>query len=601
MATEKTEVVIVGVGAAGGIIAAELAKAGMKVIGLERGPRLKTADFEGLDELRYFERQDLRPNIKREPVTWRPNANAHATPMPVLNNGNQAGGGTVHYGTLSWRMHEDDFRVRTKTVERYGASAIPDDSSLVDWPVSYAELEPFYDQAEYDLGVSGKAGNLQGKKIDGGNVFEAPRSRDYPMPALLVDQSGLLYEAGARKLGLHPFPSPRAILSQPYKDRPACTYCGFCQSFGCYIGAKSSILVTKLPEADATGNFKLITGAMCYRVNSDNSRQGDRRVLLRPRPLRQHDRGRDRHPGALHLRQYAADAVVEDGQIPERACQFERPSRQAHHGAYRWRTFSSPSTTATSTTTWARARRSTPSTTSTPTISITRASASSAARNCRSARRTSKAARSPPRPWRRRPACRAGARAIATSSPSTYARHGAMVAQTENLPYADQTIDLDPERARCLGHAGAARHLRLAAAEREGARRVRAEQARGDRPRHGRARKSGAAPVSPAGAPGAHHEGGTRMGSDPKDSVVNKYGQTWDHPESVPGRQLDLPDHGRGLQPDADHPGARLYEGRCHRKKIPEQSGAADLTATPRAGLSARGSVTSRRDKARTP
>ena len=271
MATEKTDVVIVGVGAAGGIIAAELGKAGMKVIGLERGPRLKTADFEPLDELRYFQRQDLRPNIKREPVTWRPNANARAAPMPVLNNGNQAGGGTVHYGTLSWRMHEDDFRARSQTVERYGASAIPDDSSLVDWPLSYADLEPFYDRAEYELGVSGKAGNLQGNKIDGGNVFEAPRSREYPLPALLVDQSGLLFEAGAKKLGYHPFSSPRAILSQPYKDRPACTYCGFCQAFGCHIGAKSTILVTKLPEADATGNFKLITGAMCYRVNSDNS------------------------------------------------------------------------------------------------------------------------------------------------------------------------------------------------------------------------------------------------------------------------------------------------------------------------------------------
>ena len=82
MATEKTDVVIVGVGAAGGIIAAELGKAGMKVIGLERGPRLKTADFEPHDELRYFERQDLRPNPKRDPVTWRPNANARANPMP---------------------------------------------------------------------------------------------------------------------------------------------------------------------------------------------------------------------------------------------------------------------------------------------------------------------------------------------------------------------------------------------------------------------------------------------------------------------------------------------------------------------------------------
>jgi gluconate 2-dehydrogenase alpha chain len=70
MAIEKTDVVIVGVGAAGGILAAKLAKAGMKVIGLERGPRLKTSDFEPHDELRYFQRQDLRPSPKREPVTW---------------------------------------------------------------------------------------------------------------------------------------------------------------------------------------------------------------------------------------------------------------------------------------------------------------------------------------------------------------------------------------------------------------------------------------------------------------------------------------------------------------------------------------------------
>src|ERR1700751_4622464 len=114
MATEKTDVVIVGVGAAGGILAAELAKAGMKVIGLERGPRLKTADFQ-LDELRYFQRQDLRPNVKIQPVTWRPNANARASRVGQLNNGNQAGGGTVHYGSLSWRLHESDFRARSAT------------------------------------------------------------------------------------------------------------------------------------------------------------------------------------------------------------------------------------------------------------------------------------------------------------------------------------------------------------------------------------------------------------------------------------------------------------------------------------------------------
>jgi len=109
MATEKTDVVIVGVGAAGGILAAELGKAGMKVIGLERGPRLTTQDFNPHDELRYFQRQDLRPNPKRQPVTWRRNADARATPIPTQSYGNQAGGGTVHYGAVSWRLHEDDF------------------------------------------------------------------------------------------------------------------------------------------------------------------------------------------------------------------------------------------------------------------------------------------------------------------------------------------------------------------------------------------------------------------------------------------------------------------------------------------------------------
>src|SRR6201986_5259371 len=130
MGLTKPDVVSVGVGAAGGILAAELAKAGMKVIGLERGPRLKTEDFNPHDELRYFQGLDLRPNPKRQPVTWRPNANARAMPVPRQDSGNQAGGGTVHCGSVSWRMHEDDFRARSHTIERYGASAVPEDSSL---------------------------------------------------------------------------------------------------------------------------------------------------------------------------------------------------------------------------------------------------------------------------------------------------------------------------------------------------------------------------------------------------------------------------------------------------------------------------------------
>src|SRR2546423_14442437 len=126
MATEKTDVVIVGAGAAGGILAAELGKAGMKVIGLERGPRLKTEDFAPQDELRYFQRQDLRPDPKRQPITWRPNANARANPIASQSYGNQAGGGTGHYGAVPWRLHQDDFRVRPQTIERYGPAPVAD-------------------------------------------------------------------------------------------------------------------------------------------------------------------------------------------------------------------------------------------------------------------------------------------------------------------------------------------------------------------------------------------------------------------------------------------------------------------------------------------
>src|SRR5258708_20235813 len=113
MATEKTDVVTVGMGAVGGILAAELGKAGMKVVGLERGPRLTTADFNPHDELRYFQRQELRPNWRRQPVTWRPNAGVRAHPMKLLNYGNQTGGGTGPYRTPSLRLPQHHFPPRS--------------------------------------------------------------------------------------------------------------------------------------------------------------------------------------------------------------------------------------------------------------------------------------------------------------------------------------------------------------------------------------------------------------------------------------------------------------------------------------------------------
>ena len=528
MATEKSDVVIIGVGAAGGILAAELAKAGMKVVGLERGPRLKTEDFNPHDELRYFQRQDLRPNIKREPVTWRPNVNAHARPMPVLNNGNQAGGGTVHYGAVSWRLHEDDFRAKSHTIERYGASAIPADSSLVDWPLSYGELEPYYDRAEYELGVSGKAGNLQGKKIDGGNVFEAPRRREYPLPPLLVEEAAQVFDGASRKLGYHPFSTPRAILSQPYKDRPGCTYCGFCQAFGCHVGAKSSILVTKLPEADSTGNFKLITNAMAHRINTDNSGRAtgvayygpdgsdntveadlvivstfiyDNTRLLLLSKTEKFPNGLANSSGQLgkHVMGHMM-ANVFVGFDDKHMNIFMGPSAQKHTiDDFNGDNFDHAG------------------------LGFIRGSQISIGTgNLQGGPIALTTVATPPG------VPRWGA-AYRDFLAKYFTRHAVMVAQTENLPYPDQVIDLDPNVRDAWGLPVP----RVTYDWRRPNERTRVEFMQNKMEEIGRVMGASVvwrAPVSPAGAPGAHHEGGTRMGSDSNNSVVNKYGQTWDIP-----------------------------------------------------------------------
>jgi gluconate 2-dehydrogenase alpha chain len=528
MATEKADVVIVGVGAAGGILAAELAKAGMKVIGLERGPRLATKDFAPQDELRYFQRQDLRPDPKRQPVTWRANTNVRAVPLTTMSYGNQAGGGTVHYGSVSWRFHEDDFRVRTNTIERYGASAIPADSSLVDWPISYADLEPYYDRAEYELGVSGKAGNLQGRKIDGGNVFESARKRDYPLPPLNLDQAATLMDAGARKLGYHPFSTPRAIISQNYNGRPACSYCGFCQAYGCHIGAKSSILVTKLPEADATGNFKLITGAMCHRVNSDDSGRATGVAYYGP----------DRSDNTIEAEIVILSTFIYDntrllllsksgkfpdgfanssGHVGKHLMTHIRPGMFVGFDSQYLNVFMGPN-----------AQKHSLDDFNADNFDhkdlgfIRGAQISISTAGQQGGPIGAGVNMNPP------PGIPRWGAAYRDFIATYFARHASVGAQMEDLPYPHQTIDLDPDTRDAWGLP---------------APRLTYDWRRPNELKHfefmqkklaeiGRA--MGASQVwvgrEGAGAPGGHHSGGTRMGSDPKTSVVNRYGQSWDVP-----------------------------------------------------------------------
>ena len=135
-------------------------------------------------------------------------------------------------------------------------------TGFADWPITYAELEPYYTKVEWEIGVSGLAG---------ASPFDPPRSQPYPMPPLPVKSSGVLLERGARKLGLHPFPAPLAIISQPYRGRPACMHCGFCHGFGCEVGAKSSTLATVIPEAEATGRCEVRADSYVVRIETNTA------------------------------------------------------------------------------------------------------------------------------------------------------------------------------------------------------------------------------------------------------------------------------------------------------------------------------------------
>jgi gluconate 2-dehydrogenase alpha chain len=255
------------------VAALPLAQAGIDVVGLEAGTWLSRSDFAP-DEIRNNIRDwpMAVQKANQEVPTHRANPTApttRASSHPMMNG---VGGTTLHYWAQSWRLNPWDFKVVSETTRRYGASRLPKGSTVEDWPFGYDELEPYYDRVEHEIGVSGQAGNIKGTIDARGNVFEAPRQREFPMPPLRGTGFSDLMTASARSLGWHPFPGPAAINSRAYQGRSACLYHGFCNRGGCHVDAKNGPNVTTIPRAQKTGHLQVVTRAHVTTIDVD--RQG---------------------------------------------------------------------------------------------------------------------------------------------------------------------------------------------------------------------------------------------------------------------------------------------------------------------------------------
>jgi len=250
--SETVDFIVVGSGVSGGTIARELSRAGFTVVVFEQGPRLTSADFEH-DELKYQMLSGITNNTTVSPQTFRDDPTQTAV-RPAFGNAlvyaRIVGGSSNHYTGNYWRLHKRDFHERSVLGPISG-------TGFADWPISYQDLEPYYTKVEWEVGVSGLAN---------ASPFDPPRTKPYPMPPLPVKSSGVLFERGARKLGLHPFPAPLGINSQPYRGRPGCAHCGFCIGFGCEVQAKSPSLYSMIPEAEATGRCEIRTQSYVYHV-----------------------------------------------------------------------------------------------------------------------------------------------------------------------------------------------------------------------------------------------------------------------------------------------------------------------------------------------
>jgi gluconate 2-dehydrogenase alpha chain len=282
---KEVDVVVIGIGLAGSIVAKELAAAGYKVVGLERGQeRFTVPEFQSPamhDELRFAVRKAMMQDNSREPVTFRNHSSEVALPLRRWEGflpGTGLGGSMVHWNGQTYRFQASDFQLASHTRERYGKNFLDAELTIQDWGVTYADLEPHYDRFEYLLGTSGRAGNIKGQILPGGDPFQSPRSRDYPTPPQKELFQGALFRKAAAGLGYHPFPQPSSNLSRPYTNPEGmklntCVFCGFCERFGCEHFAKATPQTVILPVLLASPNFELRSSCQAQRVNLDSTKK----------------------------------------------------------------------------------------------------------------------------------------------------------------------------------------------------------------------------------------------------------------------------------------------------------------------------------------
>lgn len=275
----KVDVVIVGLGWSGSLMAEELTRAGLNVVAVERGKWRDTAtDFPpaiDMDELRWDRRRGMMQPQAVETVTFRNRPDQESLPLREWNCfqfGWNVGGAGTHWAGMTWRFNPWDFEAKSRTHARYGAGQVPDGLLLQDWGLTYDELEPFYDRFEKIAGTSGTAGNFGGQKITGGNVFEGPRSSQYPTPALKDTRWMSMYRKTTTEMGLNPFTIPAGNISAPWTNplgvrMGPCTYCGYCEMFGCGNWSKSSPQACILPALTRRKNFEVISETEVLRVN----------------------------------------------------------------------------------------------------------------------------------------------------------------------------------------------------------------------------------------------------------------------------------------------------------------------------------------------